>query len=579
MSDPSCGCYFAWDPREDPEFAPLIVGRGSIGGKGRSLLFALRRLRDSHDELLTRVGLSPSRYLGVGVFEDFLSDIPRLDSLLAEADPEAIERTFLATSFPSYVSPRLEEFLAELKDPIVVRSSSLLEDSLKHSFAGKYLSTFILNREGSLSERVRAVEREIKRIYSRTFFPTAVSYRTKHGLGNDEMGILVMRIAGKWRGRYYYPTTGGVAFSRNVRRWTTRIRMEDGVLRFVFGLGTMSTKRGYARTFSLTNPLLRPEGPNPYKIMRHAQESFHVIDAETGGLTTLDIKKVWKDLLPHHPDLGIYAQLYTTDGDEGYFTSVDCSTEVPDSYAKICFTFEDFPRRCRNFFTRMKSMLPLLESEMGTPADLEYAYEPREDYLELVQSRPLWLGDRPAGVRLPDLSGRRVILRADRMVTDGAVEEVPLLIYVDHRIYAKTPDFHAVARALGAANRAAPGKYVLVAPGRVGSSNPELGVPVQYNELTQCACIVELGIPRSGHMPELSYGTHFFSDLETDDVLYMPVYEGEKNNIYDELWFDSTPYEKGEHPAIRIYRGDFSVFMESTTNSGVVLTGENEGPP
>jgi hypothetical protein len=113
----------------------------------------------------------------------------------------------------------------------------------------------------------------------------------------------------------------------------------------------------------------------------------------------------------------------------------------------------------------------------------------------------------------------------------------------------------------------------------VGSSNPELGVPVQYNELTQCACIVELGIPRSGHMPELSYGTHFFSDLETDDVLYMPVYEGEKNNIYDELWFDSTPYEKGEHPAIRIYRGDFSVFMESTTNSGVVLTGENEGPP
>jgi len=575
----ACRRYFAWDPREDAEFAPLLIGGGSIGGKGRSLLFAIRRLRDSRNELLAGVGLSPSRFLGVEVFEEFLTRVPNLAALRRKGDPLALEEAFRNTALPPFVAERLRDFLGDLRDPLVVRSSSLLEDSLKHSFAGKYLSTFLLNREGSLADRVEAVCREIKRIYARIFFPVAESYRAKHGLGEDGMGIIVMRMAGRWRGRYYYPTTGGVAFSQNVRRWTTRIRMEDGVLRFVFGLGTMSTKRGYARTFSLTNPLLRPEGPNPYKIMRHAQESFHVIDGEEGGLVTLDIKKVWKDLLPHHPDLGIYAQLYTTDGDEGYFTSVDCSTTlIPSLYSKVCFTFEDFPRRCRNFFTRMKAMLPLLEAEMGTPADLEYAYEPREDYLELVQSRPLWLGDRPAGVRMPDLSDRKVILRADRMVTDGVIERVPALIYVDHRIYSVEPDFHSVARAIGAANRdMAPGRYILAAPGRVGSSNPELGVPVQYNELTQCACIVELGIPRSGHMPELSYGTHFFSDLQTDNVLYMPVYEGERGNVYDEAWFDSAPHEGGEHPAVRIYRGAFSVYMDGGSNSGVVVVDRVEG--
>lgn len=564
--------YFAWDPREDPEFSPWLVGEGPIGGKGRSLLFAIRKLRASGDENLASVRIAPSRFLGVGVFREVAAQIPNLAELRRKEDPEALESAFLQTTLPEYVREALREYLEGMTDPVVVRSSSILEDSIKHSFAGKYLSTFLLN-QGTLEERLQAVCEQIQRIYSRIYFPTALSYRAKHGLGEDEMGIIVMRMAGRWRGRAYYPTTGGVGYSRNMRRWTTRVRMEDGILRFVFGLGTMSTKRGYARNFSLTNPMLRPEGPNPYKVMKHAQERYQVIDGQRGELVTLDVKQTWRDLLTQHPDLGIYAQLYQTDGDEGYFSSVDYSTVLPERFAKICFTFEDFPRRCKPFFTRMKALLPLLEQSMGVPADIEYAYEPREDELELLQCRPLWIGGSAAGgARIPDLSGRRTILRADRMVTDGVLENVPVLVYVDHRIYSVEPDFHAVARAIGLVNQTlGDQRYVLVAPGRVGSSNPELGVPVQYNELTQCACIVELGIPRSGHMPELSYGTHFFADLETDNVLYMPVYEGERHNLYDETWFDEAPYAEGPHPAVRIYRGSFSAYMDGGENTGVLV--------
>ena len=114
-------------------------------------------------------------------------------------------------------------------------------------------------------------------------------------------------------------------------------------------------------------------------------------------------------------------------------------------------------------------------------------------------------------------------------------------------------------------------KFIFVSPGRVGSSNPELGVPVKYNELTNCCCIVELGIPRLGFMPELSYGTHFFSDLAVDNVLYMPVFEGESNNLIDQDWFSERKWEEGPHPAIRIYKGNFLAYMDGETNQGVII--------
>ena len=254
--------YFSWDPSTDPEFAPLIIGGGSVGGKGRSLLYAIRVLRDSSDDTLRAVVLPRSRYIGTDVFKEFTSKIPKLDGAYEDKSPEELEAAFMAADLPDYVTRSLSTFLAETMEPVAIRSSSLLEDSLKHSFAGKYMSTFIINSGESLEARVKAVEEQIKRVYARTYFPAAVSYRIKHGLGPDMMGIIIMVVSGRWRGDFYYPTTAGVGFSYNGRRWTNRIRREDGLVRMVFGLGTMSTKRGYARTYSLTNPFLRPEGSN-----------------------------------------------------------------------------------------------------------------------------------------------------------------------------------------------------------------------------------------------------------------------------------------------------------------------------
>lgn len=569
--------YFAWKPQDDPEFSHMIFGSGTIGGKGRSLLFALRMLKESGDAQLCSTKVPESIYFSIEIFHQFLQSVPCIESLIAQNDPDRLESIFLTTPLPRIVTEAVTKFLSEIHDPVVIRSSSRLEDSVKHSFAGKYLSTFMNNSSPSLQERVNSVEREIRKIYARVYFPEAMSYREKHHLGDDDMGIIVIRMSGRWHGQYYYPTIGGVGYSQNFRRWNKRVKQKDGVLRLVFGLGTMSTKRGYARTVSLTNAYLRPDGQSPEKVAIHSQEKFHVIDKEKPDqLTTLDIKQKWTQLLEYHPDYDAFAQVYCYDCDGGYLSSLSPDTTKIPIGSKVCLTFENFPKKYPNFFERMSKTLPLLEASMGLPADIEFAYEPTDDSFCLIQSRPCWCQTCVDG-GIPDLKGRRVLLRADRMVTPGSIENISTLIYIDHRIYYGNPDFYKVARGVGEINSSmGEEKYIFVSPGRVGSNNPELGVPVQYNELTKCCCIVELGIPRLGFMPELSYGTHFFSDLAVDDVLYMPVFDGESNNVINEEWFQEREWETGPHPAIRIYRGSFSAYMDGENNLGVIVDNGND---
>ena len=180
--------YFRWDPLDDPRFAPLIVGRGNIGGKGRSLLFAMAKIWDSGEETLKRVIFPRSLFIAADSFDEVLSQIPDLERLKA-GDPGELEAAFLKAELPERVSLAVREFLEEVTDPIIVRSSSVLEDSLKYSFAGKYLSTFEFNDGGhSIEERCKKVEEDIKKIYARTFFPVALAYRKKHGMGTTGWG-------------------------------------------------------------------------------------------------------------------------------------------------------------------------------------------------------------------------------------------------------------------------------------------------------------------------------------------------------------------------------------------------------
>jgi len=209
---------------------------------------------------------------------------------------------------------------------------------------------------------------------------------------------------------------------------------------------------------------------------------------------------------------------------------------------------------------------------MGIPIDMEFTYETFEKKITLVQLRPLSSYEEMASVKIPETSQEKMLLKGSRMVSNGKIDRTTHIVYVDPFNYGTRDNFFKIARALGKINNSLKGtQYILVGPGRWGSVNPVLGVPVDYAELCNCGCLVELGIVEKHFTPELSYGTHFFLDLDVDNILYLPVFVGNDADIFNREWFENRIYETGLEEEIRIYKGDFSIFLDGDTEEGIVI--------
>ncbi|KKC30714.1 PEP/pyruvate-binding domain-containing protein [Caldanaerobacter subterraneus] len=544
-----------------------IFGNGSIGGKASGLSFAEEVLEKYYKDFKGTVKIPESFFIATDYYEMFL-EYNRLEDIDENTPYEEAEIRFKEAEFPPEYKKMLKEILQVMDYPLAVRSSSLLEDNIKYSFAGKYYTTFISNR-GTERERLKQLEKAIKEVYLSVYGPDAVTYRKKHASGQRElMGVIVQRLIGSQKGIYFYPDVSGVGFSRNYRRWTDRIKIEDGVVRLVFGLGTKCTGRGYARIFSLTNLRLRPEGNNPQEIAKNSQEAFDVLNLMTGELETYDINDV-PQFLSYHPRISDIAQVYSRKDNAILDLNMLSSKSGLEKYI---FTFENFPRRHKAFFNTVSALFKCLESEMKVPVDIEFTYDLETGEFYLVQARPLSSYETFRKVHIPkDIDKRCVLLKGDRMLTNGVLKNIKYIVYVDHEVYSNYKDKHEIARIIGRINKSLGDRYILVGPGRWGSSNPYLGVPVIYNEISNAAMIVELGIKNGDFMPELSYGTHFFADLDADNILYMPVFDGYENNIFNEQWFKKGSYID---TGVKIFEGRFDAYLDGEKMVGYVISNE-----
>ena len=557
--------FVRFDPEPVYRQRGWLIGEGRCGGKAKGLAFALSSLEGS--ALEGQVRLPDFTYvLSTEVFGDHLAS-SGLEDLYDEEDWETVQRRMNQAP----LSPALREDLARILEeagdcPLAVRSSSLLEDSLSLSFAGKYDTRFSANT-GSPEERLAALEGAIRAVWASLFNPSARAYRAKHGREDrkESMAVLLQQVVGRPREGYYYPELAGALFSRVFRRPTPRIRKEDGVMRLCFGLGTRTVDRGNARVFYLTNPALRPEGNRPSQIAESSQVDFDYIDRSYGAFLTGSLNHLFLPfILRHHRNAGAFIERY---GDEALHSTL-ADPEVP---TRPLFTFSGLPQRSRHLFDLGPRLMGHLEACMGSPVDLEFTYETEGEEFHLVQVRPLAAYAEMARVILPDLPEDRVLLRGDRMVSNGRREGIGHLVYVDPEAYMAHWDPAGTALAVGEFNRRLQDTpYLLVGPGRWGSRNPALGVPVQYAQISHCACLVELSLPQYGFTPELSYGTHFFLDMDNDGVLYLPVFGGQGGNTHRTEWFRETPCEVGSHPAVRLYQGPFDVFLDGESETGVV---------
>ncbi len=568
-----------FDPKPVFRSFNRLVGDGDVGGKARGLAFAYTVITGS--DLEPSVVLPDINYvITTEIFSEFMEDngirdvLGRALSNAPESGEEAGELIYGAMQEAFAKGTVRDAFLSELAIildnigdvPLAIRSSSILEDSTKLSFAGKY-GTFFSANIGTREERLEGLFSAIRNVWASLYNPAARAYRKKHTLTDDDesMAVVIQPVMGKSHGCLYYPEIAGTAFSKVYRRPSTRIRKEDGVVRFCFGLGTRTVDRLKATVAYLSHPSLRPQGNLPADIAMTSQSEFDYLDRQSGSFMSGALSDFLPYIMREHPLASAFIEIYA-DNDLYWAGSDQLRNGFP------IFSFSAFPKRCPKFFSLLRELAAFLEEQMGRPVDMEFTYDTGDQKLTVLQLRPLAAYEEMAKVRIPTDAGDRTLLRGNRMVSNGRLEHVEHIVFVDPSLYGKDTTFYEVAREIGRINERLSGtNYILVGPGRWGSTNPKLGVPVRYNEICHCGCLIEVGITASDYMPELSYGTHFFLDLDVDGILYLPVFDGIEGNVFNRRWFDGTPHAIKNHPAVRHYVGDFSVHLDGDKEIGVVL--------
>ena len=535
-----------------------MLGSGQIGGKAAGMLLARRILKSSgsyagvnFDEIIDN---HDSFYIGSDVFFTFLveNDLFRLrlkmtsDSAITEDEFAEVQDRFLEGSFPHSVNEQFRNLLDYYgQAPIIVRSSSLLEDSFGNAFAGKYRSEFCAN-QGSPDERMEVFKRAVKLVYASALNPDALAYRRKRGLGvsDEQMAILVQRVSGSPFRQFFFPPLAGVAFSRNLYAWGDRIDPEQGVVRLVMGLGTRAVDRvasDYPRMVALSNPELRPEGSG--EVAKYSQHLVDLLDLDENSFSTIRVN----DLLSE----GDYPQLNQLVSLEEEGCVIDfIGNRLPSGHGNLVLTFDSLIKRTR-LVEVLKAILGCLEEGYGSPVDIEFTafVDDRGNVrVNLLQCRPLFVAGESGVSMIPThLRKEQVLFRSSRMINGGKVGNVRYILYIDPRMYSMARDGDArsqIGRIVGRINhhpRIEAGKVVMIGPGRWGSSNIDLGINVRYGEIDNASVLVEVAREESGHAPEVSYGTHFFQDLVEEGIIYMPVWPDDSDSEFNEKFFESTP--------------------------------------
>ncbi len=476
-----------WFEVEDlKEIRRRKISGGKVGGKAAGMLLAMRILKATAPPEVRDCFRTPvSYYLGSDVFYNFMS----LNGLMhwndqkyksedeMRAEYENICAEFSRGKFPPQVLERLEEVIRQAgKSPLIVRSSSLLEDNFGTAFAGKYESIFCPN-QGTPGENLLALTRAIARVYASALHPDALLYRHHKGLTDydERIAILIQFVEGEPVGNYYFPNAAGVAFSRNIYRWSPKIRQEDGFLRLVWGLGTRAVEMvadDYPRLVALSHPGLHPSS-EVRSIRRYSQRSIDVIDLQSNQFRTIPIREAAS---PQYPPIRYIMEVEQ----DGYLSPMLTTQANPE---KLFVTFDGLLTRTP-FASRMRAALHLLEKHYGSPVDVEFTVqivnpESRNPdvRITLLQCRPQSRMQDIVEASIPqDIKPQNVIFSTQRMVPQGGVFNIRYVLFVPPEEYfrlSSQDERIKLQRAIGELNTALKDEtFIAVGPGRWGTSRP-----------------------------------------------------------------------------------------------------------
>jgi len=565
----------------EPEVTFSRIGSGSLGGKGRGLAFVNSLLNayeiEDHIEGV-HIHVPHSAVVATGVFEQFMGEAGLISFALEEPDDAKIREAFLRAEFPKETREELASFLSRVEYPLAVRSSSLFEDSSFQPFAGVYQTYMLKNCDADLEVRLEELCRAIRLVYASTYSADSKAYieSTPNRLEEERMGVIIQQIAGRRHGDYVYPNLAGVARSYDFYP-IKGMAAEDGIASVALGLGRMVVEGGRVVRFSPAHPKKLFQFSSTRDYLNNAQRQFFALDmtsctpvlsssdAPDANLTLLDLDEAEK-----HGTLDLVASTYSPENDRVYDGAGRPGPKLV-TMAGVLGGYS-FP-----LADTLRFLLEVGKAGFTCQTEMEFAVNFSENPSEphefaFLQIRPMVFGGQFEDIDLGGIEPRGAVVLSDGALGHSHIDDIRDVVYVRRATFDRAKSVE-IAAEIGTVNnrlRDAGRPYLLIGPGRWGSADPWLGIPVRWAQISRARCIVETELPDIKVEP--SQGTHFFQNITSFGVNYFTVGGSGPGSFLDADWLgEQTPAFETEHVRHLTFDEPLEIAANSKTGHGVVL--------
>jgi CheY-like chemotaxis protein len=576
---------FRADTFKPSESGFLRIGSGSLGGKARGLAFVRHLLRKSRIARRfpgVRISVPPAVVLATDVFDQFVAENNLLDFALHCEDDAEIQRKFLAAPLSASLNNDLKSFLAQVNHPLAVRSSSLLEDSQYQPFTGVY-ETFMLGNQQAdpqvgPEDRLAALSEAIRRVYASTFSRHAKAYvrATPYRLEEEKMAVILQQVVGTPHGQRFYPDFSGVVRSRNYYP-VPPMTFEDGIAAVALGLGRAVVDGGKCLTFCPRYPQNLVQFSSVEDILTNSQTEFWALElhgSPEGRPGHWHERRFSLDAAESDGTLRAVASTYSRDNHAIY-----------DGVSRPGARIVTFAPMLKHSTFPLAEILDVLvragEDALGNPVEIEFAVRlPQQDgpvtaEFGFLQIRPLTLGSDSEDLVLEDVQPEQLICQSSKVLGNGRIENLHDVVVVDSQRFERSRS-QEVATAVARFNRRLNEEnrpYLLIGVGRWGSTEPWLGIPVEWDEISGARVIVEAGFRDFRVTP--SQGSHFFQNLTAFQVGYFTVNPDAGEGSVDWQWLTEQAAVEEEGCVRHLqFAEPIRVVMNSHTSQGVIFKPE-----
>lgn len=541
------GIVTAFSSEEFDRYTSIArIGEGSLGGKARGLSFVNMliqnyNVQDRFEGI--RIFIPPCIVIGTEVFDAFMKENHLYEFAISETDDDIILQRFLkAPYFPEKIQNKLFDFINIFQCPLAVRSSSLLEDSHNHPFAGVYKTYMIPNNHPDIQVRLADLISAIKSVYASTYMRRAKDYikATSYAIEEEKMAVIIQKIIGLPHQNRFYPNFSGVARSYNFYPIPPQ-KFSDGIVSMALGFGKMVVEGGPCIRFSPKHPLHLDQNVSLKTFLQNGQTHFFALplDYSQENLHEKRVQYLHTFPLQIAEEDGTLSRLAST-----YIPEEDRLVDGISRSGIRVVTFRPFLQDHHLLFSQViELILDMGKWGMGTPVEVEFAvnFETSPWEFGLLQMRPMLWNRDIEFVKIQNVTENQLLCKSDQVLGNGSFE-IHDVVFVKPNTFdrSKTRAIAEEVSALNARLLSENRPYLLIGFGRWGSLDPWLGIPINWPQISGAKVIVEVSVKDFHHIAP-SQGSHFFQNLFTFHIGYFTVQENNPDHFIDWHWLCEIP--------------------------------------